>query len=107
MNDQDNEVDEVRDSLTDRQLHTDRAVIGLHEPPVRTCAHSEHCIQFLFSSRRRHTRLVSDWSSDVCSSDLGRLRPGAQDDVVRSRAGIVLSAWAKAALYCRTAAPSA
>src|SRR5262249_57906833 len=23
-----------------------------------------------FSSRRRHTRLVSDWSSDVCSSDL-------------------------------------
>src|ERR1019366_8737492 len=25
-----------------------------------------------FSSRRRHTRLVSDWSSDVCSSDLGR-----------------------------------
>src|SRR5262249_58514432 len=26
---------------------------------------------FFFSSRRRHTRLVSDWSSDVCSSDLG------------------------------------
>src|SRR5262249_58974930 len=25
-----------------------------------------------FSSRRRHTRLVSDWSSDVCSSDLER-----------------------------------
>src|SRR3989339_1952942 len=23
----------------------------------------------IFSSRRRHTRLVSDWSSDVCSSD--------------------------------------
>src|SRR5262249_56464918 len=23
-----------------------------------------------FASRRRHTRLVSDWSSDVCSSDL-------------------------------------
>src|ERR1019366_312366 len=23
-----------------------------------------------FSSRRRHTRLVSDWTSDVCSSDL-------------------------------------
>src|SRR5262249_56433353 len=29
---------------------------------------------FFFSSRRRHTRLVSDWSSDVCSSDLDRLR---------------------------------
>src|SRR5262249_57210680 len=24
-----------------------------------------------FSSRRRYTVLVSDWSSDVCSSDLG------------------------------------
>src|SRR5205814_3905285 len=23
-----------------------------------------------FSSRRRHTRCLSDWSSDVCSSDL-------------------------------------
>src|SRR5258706_1499120 len=28
---------------------------------------------FFFSSRRRHTILVSDWSSDVCSSDLGTL----------------------------------
>ena len=27
---------------------------------------------FFFSSRRRHTRLVRDWSSDVCSSDLLR-----------------------------------
>src|SRR5262249_56712746 len=25
---------------------------------------------FFFASRRRHTILVSDWSSDVCSSDL-------------------------------------
>src|SRR5258706_11496063 len=30
---------------------------------VQTCA-------LPISSRRRHTRLVSDWSSDVCSSDL-------------------------------------
>src|SRR2546426_3422136 len=28
------------------------------------------CIFFFFSSRRRHTRLQGDWSSDVCSSDL-------------------------------------
>src|SRR5437660_12770774 len=28
-----------------------------------------HC--FFFSSRRRHTRWPRDWSSDVCSSDLG------------------------------------
>src|SRR5829696_6959271 len=34
---------------------------------------------FFFSSRRRHTRLVSDGSSDVCSSDLigGKLAPPA------------------------------
>src|SRR5256885_13181039 len=31
---------------------------------------------FFFSSRRRHTRLQGDWSSDVCSSDL---RGGARD----------------------------
>src|SRR5690606_40243069 len=36
-----------------------------------------------FSSRRRHTRFSRDWSSDVCSSDLGAeilmegfIRPG-------------------------------
>src|SRR5437899_4618134 len=28
------------------------------------------CLSFFFSSRRRHTRCLSDWSSDVCSSDL-------------------------------------
>src|SRR5437899_3059736 len=27
-------------------------------------------VSFFFSSRRRHTRCLSDWSSDVCSSDL-------------------------------------
>src|SRR5256885_8853526 len=27
-------------------------------------------VVFFFSSRRRHTRLQGDWSSDVCSSDL-------------------------------------
>src|SRR5688500_20150835 len=25
---------------------------------------------FMFTSRRRHTRLQGDWSSDVCSTDL-------------------------------------
>src|SRR5438046_10368397 len=32
------------------------------------------CVFVFFSSRRRHTRLVSDWSSDVCSSDLRHTR---------------------------------
>src|SRR5438093_4513268 len=36
---------------------------------------------FFFSSRRRHTRLVSDWSSDVCSSDL-RSKPRPFDVLV-------------------------
>src|SRR5438034_3644018 len=36
---------------------------------------------FFFSSRRRHTRSLCDWSSDVCSSDLSRRcssRPSAR-----------------------------
>src|SRR6266403_3227946 len=32
--------------------------------------HAECVIFFFFSSRRRHTRSLRDWSSDVCSSDL-------------------------------------
>src|SRR5256885_4018761 len=30
-------------------------------------------VLFFFSSRRRHTRLQGDWSSDVCSSDLAEV----------------------------------
>src|SRR5438034_1424019 len=30
----------------------------------------EHSLLFFFSSRRRHTRSLCYWSSDVCSSDL-------------------------------------
>src|SRR5207249_2627595 len=38
---------------------------------------------FFFSSRRRHTRSKRDWSSDVCSSDLGDVLTNAQgEDVV-------------------------
>src|SRR6266487_4709489 len=34
---------------------------------------------FFFSSRRRHTRWTGDWSSDVCSSDLGLDLAEAED----------------------------
>src|SRR5436189_2285440 len=34
------------------------------------------CVSFFFSSRRRHTRYIGDWSSDVCSSDLIRRGDG-------------------------------
>src|ERR1039458_10790986 len=37
-------------------------------PRTHTDAPAWSC--FFFSSRRRHTRCLSDWSSDVCSSDL-------------------------------------
>src|SRR5256885_4599625 len=42
---------------------------------------------FFFSSRRRHTRLQGDWSSDVCSSDLSQ-SPSAM-------------AWAAETMACR------
>src|SRR5207253_4847760 len=35
---------------------------------------------FFFSSRRRHTRWPRDWSSDVCSSDLGAFIQITYDD---------------------------
>src|SRR5262245_64011828 len=38
---------------------------------------------FFFSSRRRHTRCLSDWSSDVCSSDL-RWRRVVRDTGIRA-----------------------
>src|ERR1039457_6273977 len=36
---------------------------------------------FFFSSRRRHTRLQGDWSSDVCSSDLDIFRKYLSTDL--------------------------
>src|SRR6266446_7878443 len=36
---------------------------------------------FFFSSRRRHTRLQGDWSSDVCSSDL--CDPGVHAEIAQ------------------------
>src|SRR5256885_8208886 len=48
---------------------------------------------FFFSSRRRHTRLQGDWSSDVCSSDLGselaRLERAHQLDAAARAVGFV------------------
>src|SRR5688500_19934810 len=36
--------------------------------------------RFFFSSRRRHTSLQGDWSSDVCSSDLADATIGRRLD---------------------------
>src|SRR5580698_11589513 len=41
----------------------------------KTAPSSTTKLSFFFSSRRRHTRLTCDWSSDVCSSDLHPVPP--------------------------------
>src|SRR5207247_1063133 len=49
---------------------------------------------FFFSSRRRHTRSTRDWSSDVCSSDLGLGAPRRRHGVAHEpllRAGARLA----------------
>src|SRR5260221_651941 len=56
------------------------AVSHLRDPLISLSAVSSFSGQFpgrfcfFFSSRRRHTRSLCDWSSDVCSSDLIRRR---------------------------------
>src|SRR5690606_40805078 len=40
-----------------------------------------------FSSRRRHTRFSRDWSSDVCSSDLFKLRYAPHFGMFETHAG--------------------
>src|SRR5580698_11330250 len=42
---------------------------------------------FFFSSRRRHTRLTCDWSSDVCSSDLGIWQTFVPGEITDGKAG--------------------
>src|SRR5204862_729875 len=39
-------------------------------PPASHIQLRPSSVLFFFSSRRRHTRSLRDWSSDVCSSDL-------------------------------------
>src|SRR5437764_14611877 len=58
---------------------------------------------FFFSSRRRHTRYIGDWSSDVCSSDLAA---PADRDVVKLLP-TSLSAGAAAGTYGGTTTLSA
>src|SRR5258707_3340670 len=47
--------------------HVDVAIRDIGVNGVTRCG-------FFFSSRRRHTRYWRDWSSDVCSSDLGEIQ---------------------------------
>src|SRR5215469_18323333 len=45
---------------------------------------------FFFSSRRRHTRSLRYWSSDVCSSDLWTGSGGEDTDLVGHVGGFVV-----------------
>src|SRR2546426_5977569 len=46
--------------------------LHLEVKPLMTLTTVLYLSCFFFSSRRRHTRLQGDWSSDVCSSDLSQ-----------------------------------
>src|ERR1035438_3446498 len=50
----------------------------LHQKLVREVYGLRVYIPFVFSSRRWHTRCLSDWSSDVCSSDLLTTKAGRE-----------------------------
>src|SRR5262245_66174117 len=67
---------------------------------------------FFFSSRRRHTRCLSDWSSDVCSSDLvpeiaGRPAPRPVTDLVERGQIVLENVGAQVHLELRRAQPAA
>src|ERR1035438_5458879 len=53
----------------------------------------------LFSSRRRHTRCLSDWSSDVCSSDLWTISNIATMKAQMQRMGFGLD-WSREIATC-------
>src|ERR1019366_10426307 len=62
--------------LAERRARTTGAVeqarAAISDAEAKTADYEDrmrHARGEIFSSRRRHTRLVSDWSSDVCSSD--------------------------------------
>src|SRR5437870_10750516 len=46
---------------------------------------------FFFSSRRRHTRWPRDWSSDVCSSDLGPVERKMMINALNSGANVFMA----------------
>src|SRR5260221_5702752 len=52
-----------------RQVH-ERVLVTKSNSVIETVVIHILILCFFFSSRRRHTRSLCDWSSDVCSSDL-------------------------------------
>src|SRR6266511_3803051 len=63
----------------EEQSASSRSAIFAARPPLTRPVRYESSQSFFFyPSRRRHTRFSRDWSSDVCSSDLGFLLNGRQ-----------------------------
>src|SRR2546430_10181138 len=67
---------------------------------------------FFFSSRRRHTRFDCDWSSDVCSSDLGGASRALYEPVIQrlrelSSAGLVMTGEREEGALLGTVRPTA
>src|SRR5260221_436214 len=71
---------------------------------MRQVHEEEYCIRFdcvtgvqtcfvFFSSRRRHTRSLCDWSSDVCSSDLLGLLRAPSFEIPEIGAPLVPAPW--------------
>src|SRR5947199_1129969 len=70
--------------MTNDIVETFIGILALHLSCVRGLTVSD--VLFFFSSRRRHTSCLSDWSSDVCSSDLRQSPQGIphyQDGLLR------------------------
>src|SRR5204862_1689839 len=60
---------------------------------------------FFFSSRRRHTRSLRDWSSDVCSSDLDSDVHPWLFEARRGSAGDDIGVWLKLEVDLRFGGP--
>src|SRR5437762_6628676 len=59
------------------------------------CKPRIECGLFFFPGRRRHTRYIGDWSSDVCSSDLETCSPTLPAVWWRDRGGMLRHAMLK------------
>src|SRR5256884_1833070 len=66
------------------------------------CCTRARLVSFFFSSRRRHTRCSRDWSSDVCSSDLGPFTLGEARAAGVTRTSLRGKSWRRlgSGLYC-------
>src|SRR5260370_14878673 len=100
--------DPIRTGLrTVRRLHCRISICSIS--PSDTCLIFYlswlYPLAFFFSSRRRHTRSKCDWSSDVCSSDLGATSTHRPPPEVPASAGAAVAAPSAAKAEAGAAAP--